>query len=175
MENIKYFEEIYFVLVLLFLIIIYLTTNKIDYIIFIFYIVISILINFILKEYIFRPIMNNNTYKFIGSGIRPDATRNCTNLLDNNILISMYGMPSGHSQTLLLICTLLFLKILNEKYSLNKKIIKCLVLFIVTGFLIYERLYYNCHTYQQIIIGGLIGIILGIIGFNNLIHIKNII
>jgi membrane-associated phospholipid phosphatase len=98
---------------------------------------------------IFRPI--NRKY---GCGIDPFA------VVSNGMEI---GMPSGHSQIMSLIATFwtLYLFKTNNKY----KIWIMLLLLGMVGLINWSRIAINCHTLLQVIVGNIIGIIFGIIGF----------
>jgi hypothetical protein len=107
-------------------------------------------INKILKN-IFKNYSNIN-------GERPKNAKNCGCFieLDNiNKKSITYGMPSGHSENIFLLATLL------QKQT-NNNYIKIL-LYIMACYGGYLRVKLGCHTKNQVIIGGLIGLIIGIL------------
>ena len=115
--------------------------------------------NRILKNYIFKPLLKNNSYPFIGTGIRPKNAMNCgifrDNFFDNKREIkisSSYGFPSGHSQS-----AGYFMAFIH-KYFKNSPIIYYSSL-IYSIYIPYTRIILNCHTIQQIISGYIFGII----------------
>lgn len=107
-------------------------------------------INKILK-YIFK------NYSKI-DGERPSGAKNCGCFIElqniNKKAIS-YGMPSGHSENIFLLATLL------QKQS-NNIYIKIL-LYLMACYGGYLRIKFGCHTKNQVIFGSLIGIIIGIL------------
>lgn len=133
----------------------------------------------ILKESIFKPIyiLLGKRYDKIpvfGYGRRPTGATDCGAFLkfDNKPALS-FGMPSGHSQLTWMIATYLLCHLYYDKSMFDndkhlkkhKKSLK--VLFTITIILFsisvsYSRVYVEfCHTLQQVIIGGLIGVIMG--------------
>ena len=120
------------------------------------------LFNHIIKEYLFKPIMSNNYISIFGYGKRPTGAKNCGLFKDGRVSTS-YGMPSGHSQTSTLFSTYLILNILNkDDLNIYYKLISIMFLVILPLLVMYSRVYWaKCHTLQQVIFGGVIGIILG--------------
>ena len=136
--------------------------------------------NHILKN-LFKIIYNLFNVKeipILGRGIRPDGATNCGSFLfypDKPATI--YGMPSGHSQSIWFLVTYLILIIKDKKINLfekriNKKyneVIKytsiCGLFFL--GLLVsYSRVEIEgCHTKEQVILGGLIGASIGYIAY----------
>ena len=112
----------------------------------------NLFLNYLLKYYFFKPIMNNDYFYFIGFGRRPLNARGCTLNPFNNNFATSYGMPSNHSQIFGF-----FLGFINKYFPIfiiNYKLIFGLII----SLLLFSRFYYNCHTIQQIFIGFLIGI-----------------
>lgn len=117
-----------------------------------FIIFLSILpFNWIIKHFITQPIynilyaINPRLVYLLGSITRPN----------DNLSI---GMPSGHSQFIWTFGTYIICK-----FGLHTSNLMSLVC-IFTGmmYVSYSRVYIeNCHTIQQVIIGGIIGIISG--------------
>ena len=71
-------------------------------------------------------------------------------------------MPSGHSQIAFAFSTYLLLKEFQNKTLTQLKTL----LYILLAFSVsYSRIYFNCHTIQQTLIGSVIGLILGLMGF----------
>jgi len=137
--------------------------------------------NHILKQ-IFKIIYKltvgvNQPMGILGLGRRPDKATDCASFLNfNNIKPISYGMPSGHSQLSWCIVTYLLLHIYNKQDSLLKDftknnklrkmylIIISLILITFATFVSYSRVYVEyCHTLQQVIVGGIIGIIFGFV------------
>jgi membrane-associated phospholipid phosphatase len=79
----------------------------------------------------------------------------------------LYGMPSGHSQSAWFFTVFAILYVLDKKASFlsPKKYGIIALLIIMAIFISYSRVRNNCHTIEQVIVGGLIGIFLGIGGY----------
>jgi len=132
------------------------------------------IINFFFKNYFFKPIyysMQKSTLPFLGLGERPhDHPR--LDMLENYYSEAVsFGMPSGHSQSVLFFATFWIMYILIEfkdKKSNNDIIYKCssiIYLMIVSIVVMYNRYYYRYHTIEQIMVGGVIRIGLGVLAF----------
>ena len=81
-------------------------------------------------------------------------------------------MPSGHSQNAWFLFGFMLLYLINnykkeQKESKSKVLlgISISVLFIIAIAVSISRVYVNCHTIQQIIIGSIIGLILGCLAY----------
>lgn len=123
--------------------------NKKERIVPILYLIITDPLNYIFKNFIFKPFMKHKHFPFIGQGTRPSGAKN-TGIFSNNKLSTSYGMPSGHSQG---IGFFLFYELLFKKYDTIGNII----FIILSIYLLYSRVRLNCHTPQQVLIGFLIG------------------
>ena len=146
------------------------TRNKVICILFVLSLISDILNKF-LKEVVFRNIYKKKKYiKYLGIGKRPKLAKGCSCL---SVLKEekLFGMPSGHSQYSAFLCIFLILFFsnnLNFKNKINYAIIilLSLILILITFYIMYTRIYITqCHTINQVIVGGLIGIIFGIISF----------
>jgi len=146
--------------------------------------------NHILKQ-IFKIIYKltvgvNQPMGILGLGRRPDKATDCASFLNfNNTKPKSYGMPSGHSQLSWCVVTYLLLHIYSKRDSLLKDftknnklrkiylIIISLILITFATLVSYSRVYVEyCHTLQQVIVGGLIGIIFGIVIYYIQIKLK---
>jgi membrane-associated phospholipid phosphatase len=111
---------------------------------------------------------NKSSYPILGIGERPNGARHCGSFIyehDLEGIPTSYGMPSGHSQMATLTATFLIMYLLNTfGVNLYNIISIGIILFICIGIL-YSRFHLKCHTIQQIIVGGLMGILYGIIGY----------
>jgi len=142
-----------------------------------YYLLISFVIivfsNFILKYVIIKPIykiLGISSIPLFGIGNRPKGASSCDFTLDGKINTS-FGMPSGHSQIAWTIATYIICKIIIKiKMQMQRRNILINILYILYVLLIlysalyisYSRVYIEgCHTIQQVIIGGIIGIISG--------------
>jgi membrane-associated phospholipid phosphatase len=71
-------------------------------------------------------------------------------------------MPSNHSQQAVVFSTYMILKDL-EKNTLSP--LKTIIYVLLALIIMYSRIYLNCHTIQQVIMGGVIGLITTLIGW----------
>ena len=128
------------------------------------FMIISNMINGVLKYKIAKPIMGDKYYPILGKGSRPKGAANCGIWKDPpGHKTTSYGMPSGHSQEATGFTTYMILKNIYNGYALYD--IRNIILSSLALFIMYSRVYLNCHTVQQVIIGGLFGILFGTIGF----------
>ena len=132
------------------------------------------IINFFFKNYFFKPIyysMQKSTLPFLGLGERPHNHPRLDMLENYYSEAVSFGMPSGHSQSVLFFATFWIMYILIEfkdKKSNNDIIYKCssiIYLMIVSIVVMYNGYYYRYHTIEQIMVGGVIGIGLGVLAF----------
>jgi len=117
-----------------------------NHIFLIFYIIVVILsriINTLLKDYT-KNLRPSNPIKFLDSDIFSKKT---------------YGMPSGHSQ-------LTFLSIVYAYLVTNKFIPWILLLLVIGLVVIYERYAYRNHTAYQLISGAILGSFIGYVSYN---------
>ena len=121
--------------------------------------------NYGLKHFILEPVLGKKSYPYIGSGARPKGAKNCGNFADG-LPATTYGMPSGHSQFAMIVTTYLTLNLLNAsnrefpKHDILRGMM--FIAAVIMGVSVcLSRIYFKCHTYQQVIAGGMIGIIAG--------------
>lgn len=93
--------------------------------------------------------------------LRPSCEYAC-NYIGLKSKCSGLGMPSGHSQTTAMFVTMMYLYFQqnNQLTFFNKTILFTILLAIPLS-----RVYYQCHSFSQIIIGSMVGIFLGFILF----------
>ncbi len=137
----------------------------------------NLIINQILK-YIAKFIYNKFDIKslpIIGLGVRPKGAVNCSAIpyqKGYTTKSKSFGMPSGHSQNAWFLFGFMLLYLINnyknEKNDTTSKIwfaFKISLLFIIALSVSISRVYINCHTEQQVIIGGIIGLIIGCLAY----------
>ena len=156
--------------------------------IFIMYIIIMLL-NYFEKVLIFKPIyelLGKTTLPILGRGLRPEGANSCSFILDGKDS-KVFGMPSGHSQLAWTLATYIIFKIIynfkNKQDKMDKTflildyiwiIISCILIIITSFYISYSRVYIEgCHTIQQVIIGGILGIIGGFLIYYFENNIKN--
>lgn len=94
-------------------------------------------------------------------GMRPSQSHECGNFpICDKIIRKTWGMPSGHMQIATLASTFWILYLLDKKYRSSFSIIILAIIPFLVG---YSRIYLGCHNLIQVIVGGIIGLIFGII------------
>ena len=140
----------------------YLISNNSFYLRFFYILTASGFINHALKTLVFKPLMGNKKYPIIGKGSRPANARNCGLFYKKNAKLSTsYGMPSGHTQFAGVFSTIGGLKIYNSNYEFAIKVFGYLCFISFIFMMAHSRVFIKCHTVQQTIMGGLIGIFIG--------------
>ena len=144
----------------IFLVLVYVFSHENFYLKTLLVLTASGLSNHILKEKVFKPLMGNKNFPIIGIGKRPHGAKNC-GLIHSNNLSKSYGMPSGHAQYASLLSTILSLKLYYSNHNNNVKVLGLLGFILITCLVAHSRIMLKCHTLQQTILGGLIGIFIG--------------
>ena len=143
----------------------YLITNNIELLYIGLGLFINSRINNILKYIILKPIFGNYIFGLLGK--RPDNAKNCGYFINyNENTVNTYGMPSGHAQSVTFFLSYIINKYLNSNFSSMFKLISIIIFSIITICVMYSRIYFNCHTVLQVVIGGLIGLYLGNLYYN---------
>ena len=96
--------------------------------------------------------MGKTKYNVVGYGKRPNGAKNCGVFKDDKKAIS-YGIPSGHSQSAMACPSYI---LFNHMYD-NVNVI--ILLYILGACVMASRVYFNCHTVQQVLVGGLFGVL----------------
>jgi len=141
--------------------------------------------NAFLKYAVMKPLYKwsgNNDLFLFGSGSRPSGATSCQFIIDGKKATS-FGMPSGHSQIAWTIGTYFICHLINRfinnmsnenKQETSAKLvidniwifISMLTILGVSIYISYSRVYIEgCHTIQQVIVGGTVGILLGFLAF----------
>lgn len=112
---------------------------------------------------------------FLGRGLRPIGAQNCSDMPTMSNFVkkaTSFGMPSGHSQNAWFFFSFISFYIYNQYkkkpfniYRQITTIILISALFLIATFISYSRVKINCHSTNQVIVGGGIGAILGILGY----------
>jgi membrane-associated phospholipid phosphatase len=112
----------------------------------------------------FKVIMGDGEFSILGSGSRPKGAKNCgAYIMENNLNkpASSYGMPSGHAQVVSTVATYQVLKHNYDWKSWGWVLIAFLTCI--------SRYQLGCHTWQQIIVGIVFGIICGYFIYSQLV------
>jgi len=160
--------------------------------IFIMYFIVM-LTNFFIKMLIFKPIyklVGKPKIPFLGLGSRPNNAKSCHFILDDKVAFT-FGMPSGHSQLAWTVVTYFLFKIIykfkNNKSNNNTNTttttitkyiwlcLSCIILIGIATYISYSRVYIEgCHTIQQVIIGGILGVVGGFLLYYFEDDVKNL-
>ena len=116
-------------------------------------------------KYIIKSTFGDSIFGILGK--RPKGAKDCGFFENSPIQKESYGMPSGHSQNIGFISIYLILNTLNQNYKKEKKLLIVSSLIILIFAIMYSRIYLNCHTYPQVIIGVIIGLLFGYIYYMN--------
>ena len=145
-----------------------------DYLILGVTMIISEVINTILKNLVFKPIMGDKKYPLIGLGRRPDGANNCgLYYVSKDNISTSYGMPSGHSQNSAVFSTFMLMKLIDSDISYEYKILGIVCLPLLLIYVMWSRVHLGCHTIQQTILGSSIGILMGYVVYNYFQDKKN--
>ena len=153
----------------------YFLTNEVDLLLLSVTLLLNDGLNHFLKYSIVRPIMGNKKYGILGSGARPQGAKDCGLFVGCKDPLSKkesYGMPSGHSQNVMLFSTYAILTLMKGDHTDTMKKIGYVFFSSLAVGIMYSRVYLKCHTVQQVIVGGLLGLILGYIYFHKKDEIK---
>ena len=123
------------------------------------------LLSRILKS-IFKNIIYKNKINLpiLGKGLRPQKAKGCGGWGYPNKIPKNFGMPSGHSIFSGFIFTYFILCIWENDNKKNQdeyiilKIIYTILCIFGYIYMIYTRIYFNCHTIQQTIFGTFVGL-----------------
>lgn len=111
---------------------------------------------------------NINSIPIIGIGKRPSGAMYCGCFVDENEigkLSTSFGLPSGHSMSAMTICIFWTRYIIDNYPNSPRRNLSLFSLFSISLFILFSRIWLNCHTIQQVIIGGLIGSFVGYYGY----------
>jgi membrane-associated phospholipid phosphatase len=119
---------------------------------FIVFFVFSLIVNPILKSIIQqpRPSIDTKTFNMM-------LKHKERYVYKHGFPYDIFGMPSGHSQSVLLSTVYIYFALHDVKITLFYLCISLITLF--------QRVIYNHHSVLQVIVGSIVGIILGYVGF----------
>ena len=104
----------------------------------------------------------------IGRGKRPEGAKHCGSFINENDMngkATSFGMPSGHSQMAVTVAFMIIMFLANQYGGDARNIIAMfLVALLAIGILI-SRWWMGCHTWGQIGVGSVFGIIYGLMGW----------
>jgi len=101
------------------------------------------------------------------------GAKNCGFFLNpKETLSKSYGMPSGHSQNAVFFSTYVIMNMLDSNISLHQKTFGISLFICLALGIMYSRVYLNCHTIPQVVVGGLIGFLLAKIYYEKEEEIK---
>lgn len=138
----------------------------------IYYSIFSVLTDIMMHSFknLFKNVIYNKkvSLPILGKGIRPNGAKYCGIFIEEDNLegkSTSFGMPSGHSQFATMSATFWILYLINN-FPMDYRNYISIIFVIIMGLgIMISRYILKCHTYQQIILGGLIGIITGYVGY----------
>jgi len=151
----------------------YFLTNNTDLLLLGIFLSINDIFNYCLKTFIFKPLIGGKNVPFLGIGKRPIGAKNCGMFKECPAkIVTSYGMPSGHSQNAVFFSTYVILNLINSNFIYAIKVYGTVLFSFLALGIMYSRIYFKCHTEQQVIVGGLIGGVLGALYYENKDKIK---
>ena len=111
---------------------------------------------------------NNVDSWLIGIGERPEGAKHCGSFIneyDLNGKATSFGMPSGHSQMAVTVALMIIIFLGNKYGGDARNIIAMFIVAILAIGILISRWWMGCHTWGQIAVGSVFGIIYGIIGW----------
>ena len=120
-----------------------------------------------ISRYIYN-LLNIDRLPILGLGKRPDGAKYCGCFIDeNNIdkISTSFGMPSGHSIVAMTTCIFWSRYIMDNYPKSYKRDLSIFLLYSVSLFILFSRIWLGCHTIQQVIIGSFIGSFIGYEGY----------
>ena len=118
-----------------------------------------------LFKLIVKYIFGKKDIPLLGRGERPEEAKNC-GYIANGKKPTSYGMPSGHSHTAAFFSVYSILVINSHPISEGMKTSLAIILTALAFWIMYSRTIFKCHTIQQVLMGGILGSIFGVIAFN---------
>ncbi len=94
-----------------------------------------------------RPSIDMETYNLSMSHLRRF-------MMKDGLLFDIYGMPSGHAESVMFSTTFMYLVLKNDTSKLAIYLLISLITF-------YQRVQKNMHTIEQVLVGGFVGICTG--------------
>jgi hypothetical protein len=139
--------------IILFVLTVFLLRNKCNLLFYyiIFYII-SLILNIILKGFFqeSRPSIDKKTFDLMIKNKERYITK-------YGVPYDIYGMPSGHSQSVLYSTIFIYFAFHNIKLTIGYLLISTITLF--------QRVIENHHTVFQVIIGSIVGLIIGYVSY----------
>ena len=111
---------------------------------------------------------NKDTIPLLGRGKRPVGAKYCGCFITESNLqgtFKSFGMPSGHSITAASTFAFWYLYFNEHTQDIKLRRRQQVILGLICSAVILSRIYLGCHTIQQTIVGGMIGALLGIVGY----------
>lgn len=119
-----------------------------------------------LTEYLYK-LYGNDVIPILGLGKRPLGAKHCGCFVYENGdgLSKSFGMPSGHSISAMTTAMFWSMYIIENYPNNYKRTISLLVLNFTCLMVGVSRIYLGCHTVQHVIVGSIIGLLFGFVGY----------
>ena len=111
---------------------------------------------------------NKESLPLFGLGRRPNGAKYCGLFINEDNLegkSTSFGMPSGHAASAILTMVFWIYYLINHQKINLKTILSIILISIICLSVCLSRILLNCHTIQQVIVGGLFGLLYGFIGY----------
>ena len=114
---------------------------------------------------------NHHLFFFLGLVFSHLLAKSLKNIVKQSrpsgAFLSSYGMPSDHSQFLFFATSYLTLVVFSRaNIQKSSAILTSTFMTIITLVVCYSRLYLGVHSLQQVVVGGIVGIVTGPIWYN---------
>ena len=125
-----------------------------------------VLVSDSVNSFVTKPMVYNilSQVGMLHVAARPKGAKNCGSFLDETNIhktSKSYGMPSGHSLSAMIISLYLICYIIDHHDKTLQRDILILFICLMGMSICVSRVYLQCHTVLQIIIGGILGSIIG--------------
>jgi membrane-associated phospholipid phosphatase len=131
-------------------------------------IIVAMIIFNMISNYIFKhgvksiyKTKNRTTLPVLGRGYRPKSNMNCSVFGEKISNEQTFGMPSGHSQIIWAVITYFIIHLYYETEHLDNfnyvYPLQVIVLISIGVFVSFSRVFIDCHTFRQVLVGGLLG------------------
>lgn len=141
----------------------FITTLDTRYLMLVAMIIFNMITNYIFKygvKSIYKS-KKRTTLPILGRGYRPKANMNCSVFGEKISNEQTFGMPSGHSQIIWAVITYFIIhKYYETEYLDNFDYVfplQAITLISIGIFVSFSRVFIDCHTFRQVLIGGILG------------------
>ena len=129
------------------------------------------------NEFVTKPMVYNilSQLGMLHVAARPKGAKNCGSFLDETNIhktSKSYGMPSGHSLSSMIISFFLIGYIIDHHDKTLQRDVLIVFVCLMGVSICVSRVYLQCHTVLQVIIGGILGSIIGYYSYHGYKKLK---